>query len=331
MNHLSFTDAAEKILKEYGAKKPIHYKKIIQIALKKKLISTKGLTPETTLTAVLNSENRRKISRGEEPRFVAYGKGLYGLTEWQPKGILKDIQIKNKAVKEKLFNYLMKIHPKKFEEFIGALLAKLGFTNLEVTKYSSDGGIDVKGTLIVGTVIKTRMSVQVKRWKNNIPSKVVRELRGGLSTHEQGLIITTSDFSKSAIDEANRSDTQPVGLMNGKELIELLVENEIGIKKNEISILEIDNQFIKEQGLELEEKEKIDTNSIPIFGKTKGVKYTTVLINLKKVKLNNKIFNSPSGAAKQICKYPVDGWHFWKFKDRNGKLLPIDKLRKQNV
>jgi len=36
------------------------------------------------------------------------------------------------------------------------------------------------------------MAGQVKRWKRNVQAPMVRQVRGSLGTHEQGLIITTS-------------------------------------------------------------------------------------------------------------------------------------------
>ena len=90
--------------------------------------------------------------------------------------------------------------PGDFEELIGTLLTKLGFEDVEVTARSNDGGIDVRGTLVTGDVIRTRMAVQVKRWKANVQTPIVQQVRGSLGTHEQGLIITTSDFSKGALD-----------------------------------------------------------------------------------------------------------------------------------
>ena len=175
---LSFTDAAEKVLREFANRKPVHYKNIIDIAVKKGWILTKGLTPETTLTAVIGSENRRRLRRGEEPRFITHGKGLYSLSEWEPKGLLRDIQRANKEIKEKLHKIIMKISPERFEELIGQLLAEIGFDSIEVASKSADGGIDVKGKLVVGGVIGTKMAVQVKRWKHNVHTPVVTQLRG---------------------------------------------------------------------------------------------------------------------------------------------------------
>lgn len=108
-----------------------------------------------------------------------------------------------------------------------------------MTNRGGDRGIDVRGTLVVGDVIQTRMAVQVKKWKSNVQSPVVQQVRGSLGSHEQGLIITTSDFSKGAREEAARPDASPVGLMNGEQLVALLVENQIGVSRTEYDLIEL--------------------------------------------------------------------------------------------
>ena len=61
---------------------------------------------------------------------------------------------------------------------------------------------------------------------------IVQQVRGSLGAHEQGLIITTGDFSKSARKEAMRADAAPVALMNGEQLAGLLAENEVGVRRD---------------------------------------------------------------------------------------------------
>lgn len=78
---LSKTEAAYKILK--NTKNPLHVKDIIKIALLKKMIVTKGKTPESTLAVDLLLENRRKAQKGIKPRFVKVENGTWGLTEWK--------------------------------------------------------------------------------------------------------------------------------------------------------------------------------------------------------------------------------------------------------
>lgn len=76
---MSKTEAAYIILK--NAKKPLHVKEIIKIALAKGMIETKGLTPESTLNADLYLENKRRLKQGKKPRFVKVARGMWALAE----------------------------------------------------------------------------------------------------------------------------------------------------------------------------------------------------------------------------------------------------------
>ena len=69
---------------------------------------------------------------------------------------------------------------------------------------------------------------------------VVQQLRGSLGAHEQGLIITTSDFSSGAKAEADRPDAAPVALMNGEQLAALLAKHEIGARSESHNLLTLD-------------------------------------------------------------------------------------------
>jgi restriction system protein len=101
---------------------------------------------------------------------------------------------------------LGEIDPGTFEELIGELLERIGFEGVEVTRRSGDGGIDVRGVLTVGGVTRVKTAIQVKRWANNVPDRIVRELRGSIGPAEQGLIITTSRFTRAAVREAEMTD-----------------------------------------------------------------------------------------------------------------------------
>ena len=74
-------------------------------------------------------------------------------------------------------------------------------------------------------------------------AKVLAEAGKPLSyreiTHEQGLIITTSDFSKGAREEAARPNAVPVGLMDGEQLVRLFVENNIGVQRTSYELIEL--------------------------------------------------------------------------------------------
>ncbi|TXD34248.1 hypothetical protein FRC98_18815 [Lujinxingia vulgaris] len=236
---LSFTDAAERILQVFAEREPMHHTDITSRALDLRLIVTESQSPASTMYSSISQEIHRRKERGDTPRFELHGNGLIGLTRWSQTGLTAYIQAHNDKIRARLHQQLFEMDPTEFEELVGRLLIALGFGDVDVTSRSNDGGIDVRGTLVVGDVIRTRMAVQVKRWKANISSPTVQQVRGSLGSHEQGLIITTSDFSSGARQEAERPDATPVGLMNGTQLVKLLVEHGIGVEKDELSLLRL--------------------------------------------------------------------------------------------
>ena len=166
----SFTDCAQKVLEEFGGKKPMHYKEITEKALEKGWLVTGGKTPEATMYAQVITEIKRQQKRGERPRFVQHGRGYVGLSQWMGRGLAFQIEQHNHQVRKALRERLLVMKPGEFEELISQLLAEMGFEMVEVTKLSGDGGIDVRGTLVVGEAIRIKMAVQAKRWKlkNNV-------------------------------------------------------------------------------------------------------------------------------------------------------------------
>jgi restriction system protein len=236
---LSFTDAAASVLDRFAGKQPMHYRAITQKILALGLVQTHDQTPEATLYAQILTEITRKTRQGNAPRFTKHGKGFVGLSAWADGGLADQIDQHNRGARHQLLAHLATIPPAEFEELIGQLLVALGFQEVVVTGRSGDGGIDVRGTLVVGDVIRTRMAVQVKRWKGNIQAPIVQQVRGSLGTHDQGLIITTSDFSSGARTEAERVNAVPVALMNGEQLVRLLVEHEIGVRRVPYDLIEL--------------------------------------------------------------------------------------------
>jgi len=235
---LSFTDAAERVL-ESSASKQLHYRDITRLALDQHLVDTSGKTPEATMYAQILTEVKRRRQRDEPQRFMMLGRGMVSLAKFQASGIAYQVDEANKQARDKLLKHVKAMKPYDFENLVSQLLLALGFEQVEVTARSNDGGIDVRGTLVVGDVIRTRLAVQVKRWKNNVQAPVVQQVRGSLGTHEQGLIITTSDFSKGAREEATRANATPVGLMNGEQLVDLLIQNEIGITLTPLQLIQL--------------------------------------------------------------------------------------------
>ena len=237
---MSFTDAAEQILSKSINQEPLHYAEITRQALELGLIRTEGRTPAATMYAMILTEIRRHEARGETPRFDRHGPGMVGLTAWLPVEVAGLIEERNREMRRGLLERARSTSPADFENLVGQLLVAMGFDNVEVTDVAGDGGIDARGTLVVGDSVRIRMAVQAKRWKSNVQKPVVQQVRGSLGAHEQGLIITTSDFSSGAKKEAQRSDAAPVALIGGEQLAALLAEHEIGARMTSYDLYTLD-------------------------------------------------------------------------------------------
>jgi restriction system protein len=146
--------------------------------------------------------------------------------------------------RKKLYTILTRMEPHIFERLAQRLLRECGFTNVEVTGRSGDGGIDGTGTLRVNGILSFSIAFQCKRYKDSNPvgPGAVRDFRGSLTTDiEKGLFITTSTFTKQAVKEAQAQGKQQIDLMDGEELINRLVEYRIGVV--EITAYTVDESF----------------------------------------------------------------------------------------
>lgn len=136
-------------------------------------------------------------------------------------------------IKNNLYNKLIRMNPYDFEKLSGTLLREAGFSRLEVTKKSGDGGIDGYGYLKVNDFISFKIAFQCKRYSNNVTSKEIRDFRGSMESDiKNGIFITTSDFTKDAQDEAVARGKQHIDLINGSKLIDKLLELKLGVKED---------------------------------------------------------------------------------------------------
>ena len=233
-------EAAQQVLEQHGG--PLHYRQITQFAIAEGLISPRGLTPEASMNAAFSTAITRTSQAGHEPTFGAHGRGFYSLLKAKVGSAVEEaVQRNNIEVRERLHTQLREMHPRAFEELIGRLLEALGFEDVEVTNYSGDKGIDVRGTLSVGGVTHVNTAIQVKRLTgSSVSAAIVQQLRGGLSPHERGLIITVGKFSRDALAEASMQDRTPISLVDGDRLVDLLIENQIGVVTTPLRLLRLD-------------------------------------------------------------------------------------------
>lgn len=122
---------------------------------------------------------------------------------------------------------VLELDNKEFEILVGHLLTALGFEGSEVTGKTGDGGVDATGELNIANLAKVKVFVQAKRYKlgSKVAANVVKQLRASIPSNGQGAFITTADFQAAAADVALQQGFPRIGLVNGRQLVDLLVEH----------------------------------------------------------------------------------------------------------
>jgi len=323
---VNFLDAAHHILKQSG--KPLHYAEITKRALASNILDTKGQTPAATMGSRLYVDTKRPNSR-----FKRVGRNFFALADIEQNTISQQISVINEDTRNRLRKRLMEMPPDRFEALIGELLIALGFEEdkLQVTAYSGDGGIDVRGILNAGNITEVNAAVQVKRWKGNIQAPIVQALRGSLVVHEQGIIITTSKFSKGAIQEAQAPGKARISLVDGEQLLELLMTHKIGVKSEAHTVYSLDEDWwsgiaatTDGNGTEeispvsIQDTDEIDPHigyPVRIQATAHGQVFWAELLDAGgRVRYNGTEYSSPSSAGKAATAWKAcNGWSLWRY------------------
>lgn len=122
---------------------------------------------------------------------------------------------------------VLELDAKEFEILVAHLLTALGFEGSEVTGKTGDGGVDATGELNVANLAKVKVFVQAKRYKlgSKVNAGIVKQLRQAIPFGGQGAFITTADFQGAAADVALEPGFPRIGLINGRQLVDLLIEH----------------------------------------------------------------------------------------------------------
>lgn len=116
--------------------------------------------------------------------------------------------------------------PSEFEKLARALLEALGFEETEVSGKPAEGGVDFIGKLNVANLARVKLFVQAKRCgATQVSDKPVRDLRKVIPQGCQGAMITTSEFDSKAREAALEPGFVPIGLIDGRQLVDLLAEH----------------------------------------------------------------------------------------------------------
>lgn len=138
-------------------------------------------------------------------------------------------EIRNLEWKDQLLSVLHKLRSDAFERLAQRLLREAGFTKIEVTGRSGDGGIDGLGVLRVN-LLSFQVLFQCKKYRGSVGPGAIRDFRGAMvGRSDKGLLITTGTFTAEARREATRDGAPAIDLIDGEQLSELLKNFKLGV------------------------------------------------------------------------------------------------------
>jgi restriction system protein len=155
------------------------------------------------------------------------------------------IESQRESARATLRERLSAMDPYAFEQVIGRLLQAMDYTDVEVTSRSGDKSVDVIGRIALG-ITEVREVIQVKRQQGNVQRPVLDMLRGALHRFGavKGTIISLGGFAKGSLNAAFEPGAAPITLIDGDKLLDLLIENGIGVRTRTIELLEFDETEI---------------------------------------------------------------------------------------
>lgn len=175
-------------------------------------------------------------------------------TESPQEQIESALRALNDELAEDLMSEVMKISPYEFERLVVKLLIKMGYGTMEenkdaVTQKSGDEGID--GVVSADKFGFDSIYIQAKQWREDIVvgrpeiQKFLGALVGQGAT--KGIFITTSKFSKEAVNYAAKQLHNKIVLVDGKQLAKLMIDYDLGVSTVATYMVKrIDSDFFAE-------------------------------------------------------------------------------------
>lgn len=146
--------------------------------------------------------------------------------------------------KDRLLEELRQMPPDAFERLAQRLLRETGFTRVEVTGKSGDGGIDGIGVLRIN-LLSFHVLFQCKRYRGSVVAREIRDFRGAMvGRSDKRLFITTGTFTNDATREATRDGAPAIDLIDGDQLCKILKQLRLGVRVDMVEKPVVDAEWL---------------------------------------------------------------------------------------
>ena len=155
---------------------------------------------------------------------------------------------------QELLDKARNVTPAFFERLVVELLVKMGYGGSisdagKAIGKTGDEGID--GTIKEDKLGLDIIYIQAKRWQagNSVGRPEIQKFVGALAGQgaKKGIFITTSNFTKDALDYTPKNETKIV-LIDGIQLSQLMIDYNLGVSSSQVYELKrMDNDYIEDE------------------------------------------------------------------------------------
>jgi len=175
-------------------------------------------------------------------------------TSQTPQEILEtSYQNLRRNLAQELLERIKNSAPKFFENLVIDLLIAMGYGGSkkdagQAVGQVGDGGID--GIIKEDKLGLDAIYLQAKKWEGTVSRPVVQGFAGALigKKARKGILITTSDFSKQAVEYANGIENLKIILIGGEQLTQLMIDHEVGVtEESRYIVKKIDLDYFSDE------------------------------------------------------------------------------------
>lgn len=245
-------DAAYDVLRGSSDGRPLAFRQIAEIALKRRLLRGEPADVARALRTALVREQRQRDSEGLRPRIRTVGPGQYMLSERKlepelynaERELLDRLNRTREATRVALRRRLRSLPAGAFELLMRLLLERLGMLGAELIK-RGEGVAYYAGQTQRGARTQ-KVLVAVRPGEAELSREAVGELRAGvrLRNFDEGLLFCAGRASAAALTEA--SALPALDIYDQDALTDLLIRNQLGVRRMHLPIDYLDAELLGE-------------------------------------------------------------------------------------
>ncbi len=249
---MSLADAAYDVLRGSSDGRPIHFRQIAEIALKRRLLRGELVDIARAMRGALVREQRQRDSEGLRPRIRNLGQGQYALGERKlepdlygaERDMLDRLNRTREATRVALRRRLRTMPAGPFELLMRLLLERIGMLNAEIIKRGEGvayySGICNRGSRTL------KLLCAIRPGENEVSREAIGELRAGirLRNYDEGLLFCAARLSPGAMAEVNAAPG--IDVYDQDALTDQLLRHQLGVRRMQLPIDYVDTDFFNE-------------------------------------------------------------------------------------